>query len=124
MRRVVIDDLRMVKEELYSDWQDSGEVHVIRNSSEALSFLDANTVHVDELYLDHDLGIVDGQEDTIMPVVDYLCEKAFNDTPVSIGTIYVHTSNPVGGNQMKKSLERYGYRVVRIHSDEVFRYII
>lgn len=66
-------------------------------------------LRINQLWLDHDLG----DDDTIMPVVDELCEKAFNNDPYDIEVIYVHSMNPVGSIAMVKTLIRYGYNVVR-----------
>ena len=74
---------------------------IIRNSEEAVNFLTHwHAIHqtLDELWLDHDLGINDftGQKDTIRPVVKFLEEKVFFDDPVKIDKIVVHTANPIG----------------------------
>lgn len=105
---LLIDDLRSFK--------DKRITLIARNSEDALTILkhDASQKY-HEIWLDHDLGITrKGYKDTIMPVVDYLCEQAFNGEPIPVDTIYVHTSNPVGAKQMMSSLSRYGYKTVRV----------
>ena len=52
----------------------------------------------DEISLDHDLG----GEDTTRPVVLWMCEH-----DVWPGTIYVHSSNPVGVDWLIGMCERY-----------------
>lgn len=105
---LLIDDLRSFKD---------GRITLIaRNSEDALTILKHDsTQQYHEIWLDHDLGLTPkGEKDTIMPIVDYLCEKAFNGDAVLVDTIYIHTSNPVGAKQMITSLSRYGYRTVRV----------
>lgn len=114
MKILLIDDLRNFRHVV-----DGHEVTVARTSQEALSILAQDNVW-DEVWFDHDLGEVDGRIDTIMPVVDYFAEQAFNDTPVDAGIVYVHSSNPVGVKQMMASLQNYGYAVARQAPESVF----
>ncbi|MCD0450550.1 hypothetical protein LO762_15320 [Actinocorallia sp. API 0066] len=64
---------------------------------------------IDELWLDHDLG----GDDSIMPVVALLEEAAFNGHPFQVGTIFVHSANPIGAETVVRVLTRWGYRVRR-----------
>ncbi len=61
-----------------------------------------------EVWLDHDLG----QGVDIKPVVRLLEERAFDGTPLEVGLIYVHTSNPTAGDAMMAGLGRW-YKVRR-----------
>lgn len=79
---VVIDDLRT---------HPDAQVH-LRTSAEAIAWLSASDVEIDELWLDHDLG----GDDTIRPVVHFLAERAFTGSPLPIKRIVVHTANPAG----------------------------
>lgn len=123
---LIVDDLRSLRDNVAIDFAERGiEVIVARSSREALRILQDNPNGAFEaLYLDHDLGIVDGQIDTVMPVVDWLSFLAFSKKPLRVATVYVHTSNPIGGMQMVRTLQRYGYNAVRINSDEVFQVLI
>lgn len=112
MNILLIDDLRVFK--------DNRECVIARNSSEALQFLNDGTVW-DEIWFDHDLGIVETIGiDSTMRVVDYMCEQAFNDNPIAVNKVYVHTSNPVGGKQIMTSLEKYGYNCFRVNAHDFF----
>ncbi|MFF4381770.1 cyclic-phosphate processing receiver domain-containing protein [Kitasatospora sp. NPDC001547] len=64
---------------------------------------------IDELWLDHDLG----GDDSILPVVTLLEEAAFDGRPFRIGTVFVHSANPVGAETVVRSLTRWNYRVRR-----------
>lgn len=109
---LLVDDLRYFK--------NNRECVIARNSIEALNKLQQDNVW-DEIWLDHDLGVVESLGiDSVMPVVDYLSEQAFNNTPVKVGVIYVHTSNPVGGKQIMLSLENFGYNCVRVNAQDFF----
>lgn len=117
---LLIDDLRSFNDRVSEIYKDA-EVVVTRNSVEALEYLKANTTtEFASIWLDHDLGIVNGAKDTIMPVVDFLCEQGFIGSPIYVETIYIHTSNPVGGNQMAVSLQRYNYNTQKVFAPDFF----
>ncbi len=83
---------------------------IARTSSEGVELLrEHRDTFVDELWLDHDLG----GEDSIMPVVTLLEEAAFEGRPFRIGTVFVHSANPIGAATMVRSLSRWNYRVRR-----------
>lgn len=111
MKILLIDDLR--------NFKDKRAAVIARNSSQAISILSQDN-DWDEIWLDHDLGEVDGVLDSVMSVVDFLSEAAFNDTPVNVSKIFIHTSNPVGAKQMFASLTRYGYNCVKVNAPDFF----
>lgn len=84
-----------------------------RTSASGLSLLQDcldSEDRVAELWLDHDLGCSDEAEsiyDTIMPVVNWLEEMAYNGTPLNVGMIYVHTANPSAAPVMLAALEKW-----------------
>ncbi|WP_370109453.1 cyclic-phosphate processing receiver domain-containing protein [Streptacidiphilus sp. MAP12-33] len=83
---------------------------VDRTSREGVQLLEEHRGRfVDELWLDHDLG----GEDSIMPVVTLLEEAAFGGQPFHIGTVFVHSANPIGAETVVRSLTRWNYRVRR-----------
>ncbi|MFE4971293.1 cyclic-phosphate processing receiver domain-containing protein [Kitasatospora sp. NPDC056651] len=95
-----IDDLRPLP----------GVTRIARTSGEGILLLEEHRDgFIDELWLDHDLG----GDDTIMPVVALLEEAAFDGRPFRIGTVFVHSANPVGAATVVRSLARWGYRVQR-----------
>lgn len=99
--QIVIDDLRTLPV----------QADHLRTSQAGLDWLRTyDKVPLDCIWLDHDLG----GEDTIMPVVDYLCELAYNGTPFPVSVIKVHSMNPVGSENVVRSLVRYGYNVRRV----------
>lgn len=114
---LVIDDLRSFRVER------EGSAVYARTSREGLEALDrCASVGVDNLWLDHDLGLLaDGTPDTIMSVVDRLSLLAFNGSPYPVETVFIHTSNPVGRKNIKAALDRWGYRTVVVgDASEVF----
>lgn len=111
MKILLIDDLR--------NFKDNRHAVIARNSRAGIEIL-AKDNDWDEVWLDHDLGIVDNTIDSIMPVVDFLSEAAFVGEPVNIGRIYIHTSNPVGAKQIMASLTRYGYDCVKVNASDFF----
>lgn len=113
---LLIDDLRV-----FRTVDDGAELHTARNSAEALAILHNNPdKHWDEIWFDHDLGMVNDKADTTLPVADYLAERAFFDNPVSVGTAFIHTSNPVGARVLITTLQRYEYKTVRVQAEHIF----
>ena len=99
-RIVLIDDLR--------SFTDGRAAEVARTSAAGTALLArCRGVHLDELWLDHDLG----GDDTIWPVVELLERAAFDGAPFDIGTIIVHSANPPGAAKVAQALGRWGYRV-------------
>ncbi|WP_329598042.1 hypothetical protein OIE43_21995 [Streptomyces pseudovenezuelae] len=95
-----IDDLRPLP------WT----TRIARSSGEGVKLLQEHRDSlIDELWLDHDLG----GDDSILPVVTLLEEAAFNGRPFRIGTVYVHSANPIGAETVVRSLTRWNYQVRR-----------
>ncbi|MEU9405307.1 cyclic-phosphate processing receiver domain-containing protein [Streptomyces sp. NPDC048281] len=95
-----IDDLRPLP------WA----TQVARTSGEGVKLLQEHRdSFIDELWLDHDLG----GDDSILPVVAVMEEAAFNGRPFRIGTVFVHSANPIGAETVVRSLTRWNYRVRR-----------
>lgn len=114
MLTILVDDLR--------DFKDSRDRLVARTSERALEVLKENRhLHIDELWLDHDLGMVKGVPDDTKKVAYELEEQAFNGRPYSIGIIYIHTSNEPAGESLVKGLRARGYNTKRIYAGESLR---
>jgi hypothetical protein len=101
---VLIDDERTFKPEVLD-----GEYLLFKTSAEALTWLESidRDTQVDQIWFDHDLGMVDGEPDTTIPVVQRLEEMLFFATAPEIGSIVVHTSNSIGGDRIFGSMKRY-----------------
>ncbi|WP_394436962.1 cyclic-phosphate processing receiver domain-containing protein [Streptomyces sp. SGAir0957] len=97
---LAVDDLRALPQ----------ATRIARTSREGVRLLrEHRDVVIDELWLDHDLG----GDDSIMPVVTVLEEAAFQGSPFRIGTVFVHSANPIGAETVVRSLTHWGYRVRR-----------
>ena len=95
-----IDDLRPLP----------GATRIARTSREGIQLLQEHRdSFVDELWLDHDLG----GDDSILPVVTLMEEAAFGGRPFHIGTVFVHSANPIGAETVVRALTRWNYRVRR-----------
>lgn len=95
-----IDDLRPLP------WA----TRIARTSSEGIKLLQEHRDRfIDELWLDHDLG----GDDSILPVVTLMEEAAFDGRPFRIGTVFVHSANPIGAETVVRSLTRWNYQVRR-----------
>lgn len=104
-RWLVVDDLRVVGDLSY--FKDPPVVTHVETTAAGIQRL--TDEEFDILWLDHDLG----PDGTIMPLVDWLSERAFNGDPVKLDAIVVHSANPTGVATMLQTLARYGYEVVR-----------
>ncbi|MEU9058556.1 cyclic-phosphate processing receiver domain-containing protein [Streptomyces sp. NPDC048430] len=95
-----IDDLRSLP------WA----TQIARTSGEGVKLLQEHRgSFIDQLWLDHDLG----GDDSILPVVTLMEEAAFNGRPFRIGTVFVHSANPIGAETVVRSLTRWNYQVRR-----------
>ncbi|MEN2423712.1 cyclic-phosphate processing receiver domain-containing protein [Streptomyces rimosus] len=95
-----IDDLRPLP----------GVTRIARTSREGIQLLEEHRdSFIDELWLDHDLG----GDDSILPVVTVLEEAAFSGQPFHIGTIFVHSANPIGAETVVRALTHWNYQVRR-----------
>lgn len=112
--RLFIDDERSPIDYI-DDWNASANIDIwAKDSMSALRALKwwyglSDYPSFITIYFDHDLG----EDDTTMPVVDWLAMSAF-DGVVNPETVIciVHTQNPVGRDNIKSSLQRWGYRVM------------
>lgn len=95
------------------------ETIVFRNSRDALEWLNdvGSTVNIDQLWFDHDLGIVDGEKDSTIPVLHWFEEQCFFGNAPNVGQIVVHTANNVGGKTIFDSMIRY-YDTVRVFAGD------
>ena len=92
MKILYVDDVRFPKV-----WQNKlDEVTVARTYEQALKNLMVRKFDVVDL--DHDLA----EEKTGYDIVKFMVENK-----IFAPTIYLHTANPVGRNNMKQLLERY-----------------
>lgn len=113
MTILLIDDLR--------DFRVTPKENLIiaRNSAEGMKALQTaheNREKFTSIWFDHDLG----GDDTTMRIVDYMSEQGYNDTPVQVDQVYVHTSNRVGREQILRSLRNYGYPAVPVDANVYF----
>jgi hypothetical protein len=109
---VLVDDLR--------SFTDGRAALVARTSADALALLTRIAGQpIAELWLDHDLGGID----TIWPVVEVLERAAFEENPVPVGTVFVHSANPAGAARVAQVLRRWGYRVESVPGSPAVAYL-
>lgn len=89
-----VDDIRKPNIIRYSTY--SYEIIVSRNYNDAINML--NICKFNAIDLDHDLG----EEKTGYDICKYIIENN-----IKLDRVYIHTSNPVGRDNMKQLLERY-----------------
>lgn len=89
-----VDDIRQPNIIRYSTY--SYKIIVSRNYDDAINIL--NMCKFNAIDLDHDLG----EEKTGYDICKYIIENN-----IKLDRVYIHTSNPVGRDNMKQLLERY-----------------
>lgn len=89
-----VDDIRKPNIIRYSTY--SYEIIVSRNYDDAINML--NMCKFNAIDLDHDLG----EEKTGYDICKYIIENN-----IKLDRVYIHTSNPVGRDNIKQLLERY-----------------
>lgn len=111
---VLIDDERTFRPSVLD-----GEYLLLKTSSEAVEWLESldRDTQIDQIWFDHDLGMVDGEKDTVMPFVHLLEEKLFLATAPEIASVVVHTSNNVGGDRIYYSMRRF-YNTQRVFAGD------
>ena len=114
MNRLVIDDLRILGL--------PGKTIYARNLEQAFAAL-AKRKKWDEVWLDHDLGMVDGREQDIWPIVGFFEQRAQYD-PIQIANLYIITSNPVGAQRMKLALDNIGYSAMVLNARHVLEKVL
>ena len=100
-RHLFLDDVRDPPEL-------DGEVVVVRSADEATVQLDGGGTW-ESVWLDHHLG----GGTTGMAVVEHMTGLADAGTPVDVGTVVTHSSDPSAADAMRQRLEAAGYQVVR-----------
>lgn len=99
---LVVDDMR-----LYGDSFQGKPIAYAITSAEAIEFLEKHFNELTEIWWDHDLGkLSDGSLDTVVPVINWVEERAINGEANHIETIRIHTTNP-GGLQKLYPLAKY-----------------
>ena len=98
---LVVDDLKTFP------FPDDIEVVYARTMEKAYVEF-TNNEHLDELWLDHDMGMNEyGEEEDIRPLCLILAELGFNGKPRDIGKIVICSMSPVGRDWIESTLNRY-----------------
>jgi hypothetical protein len=106
MRSVlVIDDLRLFDRQKMGLGPDDRLTYA-RTSAQGLALLAAEPW--DELWLDYDLG----EDDDANQILNYLEQRFYEERPVTLDVIFVHSANPVGAQRLVLALARY-YPVIQ-----------
>jgi hypothetical protein len=99
---VLIDDTR--------SFGDNRPCRVARTSAQGVALLTSlRHSHIDELWLDHDLG----GDDTIWPVIRLLEHASLGGQPLDVGMVHVQATRSGPAHRMLISLHRTGYRATR-----------
>ena len=105
---VLVDDERSFR-------HPPNDLLVFRNSKNAIDWLESLELEtvISQLWLDHDLGLVGGRKDSILPFVRKIEELVFFDRCPVIEQVIVHSANPVGGEQVFAALKK-DFSVARV----------
>lgn len=117
---VVVDDLRTFDPEFLLVEGEDIDIEYIRTAPQAVEWLRTCQwagLEIDELWLDHDLGL---GGDTV-GVADWMERAAFEGTPIPIKKVYIHTANPAGANRLRSGLEKW-YDVETVNALDYWLY--
>lgn len=102
---LLVDDLRYFKRETLLSCEPGTYIKICRSSQSAVETLAAEDRVWDQLWLDHDLGVRNGQDDTTMAVVDYILFRHREGNPLKIASYIIHSANPIGVKNIAMALE-------------------
>jgi len=111
---VLFDDNRIFKNNV--------DCVILRNNKEAkewMKTLEKDQI-IDQLWLDHDLGVVNGKIETTIPFVNKLEKLFIKENPLAIKEVIVHTTNIVGGERIMKSLKPL-YKTIRVPASDYLK---
>lgn len=120
---LLVDDLRSFKPSVLEQLDRSepnSKIWVRRSSGTAVEELAKDDRVWDQIWLDHDLGMVDGEDDTTMSVVDYLIFRARIGEPVPVKSFIIHSANPVGVSNIARALDSIGASSVIVDPADFF----
>ena len=131
---LLIDDLRSFRHEVVSGIE--VPIFTARTSEEALTWLNGfihmhgnTTLPIDQLWLDHDLGMIPNRgrtsgkediEDTTIPFVQELIKLHDEGNHVSINSVIVHSSNPVGVRNIMNKLRPIYPNITQVDAQQYF----
>lgn len=134
MSVLLIDDTRVFQPRVLEDLFEQGSVYISRTDADAIVLLQAMNEDLDQVFFDFDLGTVGGEKITSLVVAKYLAHLAEIDEVAQaglskgadefldrrerkprfrVGQMVLHTSNPVGREQLRAILEPH-FQVVEV----------
>lgn len=120
---LLVDDLRSFKPSVLEQLDQSepnSKIWVRRSSGTAVEELAKDDRVWDQIWLDHDLGMVDGEDDTTMSVVDYLIFRARIGESIPVKSFIIHSANPVGVSNIARALDSIGASSVIVDPADFF----
>lgn len=117
---LLIDDLRHFKPEILQSAQADSYLRACRTSQSAVETLATDPRTWDQVWFDHDLGMVDGEEDTTMAVVDYILFRHREGNPVPVRNYIIHSSNTVGMKNIALALSSIGRNCILVDAKDFF----
>lgn len=120
---LLIDDLRSFKSSVLEELnrnEPNTLVRICRSSGAAVEELAKSDIEWDQIWFDHDLGMVDGEDDTTMNVVDYLIFRDRIGEPLPVKSFVIHSANPVGVVNIDRALRSIGASPVTVNPSDFF----
>ena len=117
---LLVDDLRHFKPEILRSAQPGSYLRVCRSYQRAVEVLATDDRKWDQVWLDHDLGMVDGEDDTTMAVVDYILFRHREGDPIPVENYIIHSSNTVGVKNIAMALGSIGRNTVIVDAKDFF----
>lgn len=115
---LLIDDLRHFKDRALADLPDDTYIRICRTPGSAVRTLESEDRVWDQVWLDHDLGMIDGATVDVMEAVDYLEHRYNQGNPVPVRNYIVHTDNGVGAQNIARALGAMGRNCIIVKAKD------
>lgn len=117
---LLIDDLRHFRERVLADLPDDTYIRICRTPGSAVRTLQSEDRIWDQVWLDHDLGMIDGETVDVMEVINYLEFRHSQDDPIPVRNYIVHTDNGVGAQNIARALGAMGRNSIIVDAKDFF----
>lgn len=115
---LLIDDLRHFRANILAGLPDDTYIRICRTPESALSVLQSDDRVWDQVWLDHDLGMIDGETVDVMEAVRYLELRHQEGNPIPVGQYLIHTDNGVGAQNIARALVSMGHDCVIVRAKD------
>lgn len=117
---LLIDDLRHFRERVLADLPGDTYIRICRTPESAVRTLESEDRVWDQVWLDHDLGMIDGETVDVMEVIDYLEFRHNEGNPARVRNYIIHTDNGVGAQNIARALASMEHDCIIVKAKDFF----